>query len=610
MILDYNFDKKERKLDISYINEKGMKSFLCFNVNKFKTYYKTPSGQFPTWDGAKCDTKYTENPSSFDIKEYIADLPGNYQELISQKVFPKLYTFDIETAIAEDGSFPEPTEARQPITTISMVSPDFKCVVLGTRRLVGDDERWVEESFDNYLKNTKFYQEIGLQTHSFKYIYFDRERDMLEYFLKNVVANVPVLAGWNSILFDWMYITNRIKNFFPDLSINKASYKGKTFRKNYQNKKGEKFTLPMPMHTLILDMMDVIESEEQSIIKESMSLDYIAHTVLGVNKIKYNGTLQDLYNKDYARYVYYNAIDSILVQLINRKLKTLDHIYLYSLYTQEKIGACFSKIALTEALVLKQFREDGIKTVYNVNNDIDRGQLIGAYVREPKPGIHQWVVCNDFASLYPSTIRTCNLSFENFMGSKDIFSEEELEMYRKDPNYFVSVNGNVYKNDRDYAFRRIQKTLKETRDRDKYLAKQLDAIVMKDIESLGKNKKSHVYPDRIVGKLKSMGWDVECTNDLKKVDVSELRRVLREEIDYLGANEQAMKLMMNSMYGGCSHVAYYWYNMFLANDITGESRNLIHLMEKHVPEYMNENWRKMEELHKELGVKLKKEYLK
>ena len=115
-----------------------------------------------------------------------------------------------------------------------------------------------------------------------------------------------------------------------------------------------------------------------------------------------------------------------------------------------------------------------------------------------------WTACNDFASLYPSTIITCNLSFENYIGH--FYDEEKLKQYmhdpakyivigpnvhlnsgteskpeigrcigtflndsalkpyRNDPNYFVSVNGCVYKNDKDYAFRSIQRTLKANRD--------------------------------------------------------------------------------------------------------------------------------------------------
>jgi hypothetical protein len=42
--------------------------------------------------------------------------------------------------------------------------------------------------------------------------------------------------------------------------------------------------------------------------------------------------------------------------------------------------------------------------------------------------------------------------------------------------------------------------------------------------------------------------------------------------------------------------------MGLANDITGEARNVIHLMENHIPEYLRENWPYMKDVHKSLGI--------
>ena len=47
------------------------------------------------------------------------------------------------------------------------------------------------------------------------------------------------------------------------------------------------------------------------------TLDTAGEAVVGIKKIKYDGTLQDLYERDYTKYVYYNAIDTILVQLIH-----------------------------------------------------------------------------------------------------------------------------------------------------------------------------------------------------------------------------------------------------------------------------------------------------
>lgn len=652
MILDYDYSYKRREMSISYVDERGYKKLIKRNVDRFKTYRYDDNGDLDAWNGRKCVTAWTNKPSKFDIKTWIRELNKRDQDLIMGRVFPRVYTFDIETMIAPDNSFPEPSEAKMPISTISLVSPEMNTIVLGTRELSEEEQQNISDRFDEYLDNTEFFHELDLKEKpKFKYVRFETEEMMLRYFICNIVSKVPILSGWNCIFFDWYYITTRIKKFYPDLSISLCSCNRSISMKRYTDVRGNDILLPMPTHTLILDMMNVIKDEDYVVlpIKESYSLDYIAHESMNINKIEYDGTLQDLYDKDYPTYVYYNAIDSILVQLINHRFRTLDHIYMYSLYCMEKIDRCFSKIATTEALIFQNFYDRGLKIVYEERDNIVRGKLQGAYVKKPIAGIHSYICCNDFASLYPSTIRTCNLSFENYVGA--FWKEDELDKYRYDPHfivvgpmvymndgnakqpsmgkllhtfidyealkayqdntkYFVSVNGCVYKNDKDYTFRQIQTKLKANRDDSKYLSKRLDATVMRALQHKVENKRVDYeeYSSDIIDVCKKIGLDVRSSDDIFKLDDVRVFIIrLRFEITYYSCHEQAMKLLMNSMYGGSSHVAFYWFNNNLANDITGESRNLIHKMEHHIPEFWRENWLKMKDLHKELGIEIDEE---
>ena len=358
--------------------------------------------------------------------------------------------------------------------------------------------------------------------------------------------------------------------------------------------------------------MDVIGTFDMVVmpIKESLSLDYIATESVGVGKIKYDGDLQKLFEEDYPKYVFYNAIDSILVQLIDKRFKTLQNLYTQSLICRDRISTAFSKIAITESLFFNYFFDHNIKVVPQKNTERERGVLVGAYVRKPTPGKHNFVTCNDFAALYPSTIMTLNISIENFLGCIEdgTFTEDDLEKYRNDPNYFVSVNGSVYKNDKDYAFREIQMFLRTKRSYAKYLSKKLDATVMLDVEHIMHNRKhSHDnYPEDVIKGLKDINYDIKNANDILKLqDIETFKKELKDEITYLSSAEQAYKLCANSCYGGCSHIAFEWFNIYLANDITGEARNLIHMMEKHIPQWFEENWKNSTELHKKLGITLK-----
>ena len=646
MILDYSYNKHKRVLSVSYVKENGMKDIMNFNVYRFKTYYSNPNGRYMNWDGDRCDVKWTDKPDKFDLKTYMEELAPEYKTKLQGRTSPKLYTWDIEVVSDE---FPNANEAKYPIVTISICSPDCNVVILGTKDLGNGGNEYLTEHFNDYMSKLEYFKTTGLAMPTIKYIKFPNEREMLIYFLRNIVAKVPVLAGWNSMLFDWQYVQNRIRGFYPDINLNMASCNYATDFKNYTDMVGNKVRLTIPTHTVMLDMMEVIESDYVVLpVKESLSLDYIAYESLGVNKIEYEGTLYDLYYDDYQKYVYYNAADSVLVQLIDKRFKTLQNIYTQALYCREKIGAAFSKIAVSEALVFNYYYDNGIKIIPDRKQDVDRGILVGAYVRTPTPGKHNYVCCNDFASLYPSTIITCNLSFENFVGTfydeaalakysdrkqyiivggnvhkndgtiekpklGDMIcrclDEKTLDKYRANPKYFVSVNGHVYDNDKDYAFKIIQSTLKANRNSFKYLAKQLYAIVMTDVDHIlaDTEVKPQRYSDNIVEALKNMGYNIKGTLDIVNManDIEALKQFalkLATEIEFYTSFEQAMKLLGNSMYGGSSHKSFFWFNMYLANDITGEARKVIKLMENHIPEYIREEWPKMTDVHKELGI--------
>ena len=674
MILDYDYSRDRKQLSISFIKPDGNKEILHFdNIQKFLTYYRTPNGRFHNWDGSLCDTKYTYKPSKFDIKEAIYNLSPDIQEKLDGRAFPKLYAFDIETRLKSGpngeigmGDFTDPVEADEPIHTISLVSPNMNCVVMGDKPLTDDQIGWIRDQFLTYLDSIPFYHTLNIPTPNFKYVYFDNEERMLRFFMENVVAKVPILAGWNSIGYDWCYITNRIKNFYNNLSAADGSATHTVRYKKFTNMKNEDINLPHPVHTLILDMMHVIETEDTQVLptKESMNLDYISHEALGANKVEYEGNLEELYINDFARYVFYNLIDSVLVQLNDKKFKSMDHIYMYSLYAKECIGQCFSKIALTESLIFKHFRSVGTKVVWDQKEQTERGRLVGAYVKMPKGGLWDLVTCFDFSALYPTTGIVSGIGFDNFVGTfydekalepyrKDpayvvvcanvyknkgtfakpetgdfvgqFLDEEALAPYRKDKNYFVSVNGHVYKNDKDYTLKTVWNNLRLERAKSKYLSKDMDAHIISDIDhilrcyndhpELGiKNLNHnilHIYTQDETAKLKELGYEISSGEDFVSwayEDLKEFRGKISTEITYLSNLEQAIKLMMNSMYGGTSHPAFYWFNIALANDITGEGRNLTHHMENHLNEFWRDAWQTnpdLAKLREDLGIKLK-----
>ena len=200
MILDYEYNKYKREMSISYVDERGHKKVIRRNVSRFKSYKYDENGTLPTWNGKKCSTiwkdgsQFNERTYKFDVKTYIRELSKTDFDLINGTTFPKLYTFDIEVEISKDGSFPEPTEGRMPITTISITNPDFDTIVLGTRD-VFDEER-IRKKFDEYLENSQYFKSLKVKKKpTFRYIKFDSEEGMLRYFFSNIVAKIHILCG-------------------------------------------------------------------------------------------------------------------------------------------------------------------------------------------------------------------------------------------------------------------------------------------------------------------------------------------------------------------------------------------------------------------------------
>lgn len=609
MILDYTYNRKQHEFSVSYITPTGSKSVLKYNVNKFKSYIEDPNGQFDNWNGKKCSIKYTERPGVFEYMTMLHELKKEDVEKINWKYNPKLYAWDIETKF-DPNEFPDPHYSKFPITVISVANENLDVIELGTEDLSVEDVEWVRLQILDYLKQSPFYNQLNPPDPKFKYIKFDSEEELLRFFLKDIASKCPVMAGWNSDGFDNMYIQNRIANYYPDLSMKLASPTYSCSYKNFVDKRGDKYKLIKPDHTLMLDMMDVVEHYDLTMgPKDSLALDYIAKRCTGIGKIQYDGDLEHLRQSDYKKYIFYSSIDSILVQLINKKLRTMNNMYAQASYCKTKIGSIFSKIHATEALMFNYWYDKGVKIAQLKRHEGERGKLTGAYVKIPTPGKHNWVCCNDFSALYPSSVRSANISFENYIGCLDDgdFTKEFMEQCKKDPDYFVTVTNCIYKNDKRYAYPSVLDELTANRNKAKYLVKKIDASIITDIDHLRSNRdfKTRLYDDDVITEIKSLGYTINTSDDLKLMNLEELERVIKYDMEWLSAFEQGQKLLQNSSYGATSHESFAFFNIRIANSITGEGRNLIHLMEHHIPEFIRDNWLSMKDLHKKLGIEIK-----
>lgn len=510
MILNRTWNKKEQKLIISYLDKDCNRQFYQKYFHHIKTYEYDVNGEFETWNGKRCRAVYKDTttyvPSEFDLLEFMYELPTEINKELHAQRFPKIYTFDIETEYVK-GVFPDPETAEHRVNSISLVGPDLSCIVYGLHNLNDDSKLLFKNRYLDWIENNQFAKKIlNGRTPKVLYQYFRTEEELLKHFFNVIISKTAVLAGWNTYNFDWTYLVNRIKRLFGNGEmynmIRKASPTGETCNISYEAQVGNTVRIISPAHTEILDYMLLVKKYDRKIAPqaESFSLDWIGSHAVDAHKIEYDGDLDDLYHKDPEWYYFYNAVDSLIVMLIHYKLKAIEPPCAVDSVTLVPLRAAMGQVSLTTANVFEEFYKDGKKVVWDYDAvERYKKEYEGAFCA-CVPGRYEWNVCDDFASLYPSQVQTCNLSFENFLTPPPVgpdslgryiprqWTPQELEEFRKDPNYFVSIMGNVYKNDKEYAFKRMQRRIKQMRDIYKYTGQKIESELLTEIDRLIKEK--------------------------------------------------------------------------------------------------------------------------
>jgi DNA polymerase elongation subunit (family B) len=427
MLLD--IEQKDQEIIVSYYDKEGKVAFKRYPISQFENWVVTEEkdkwkdGTFRNWDGRPIKRQRARSFNKFSLVYFMDSLPEKDQEEIFAFNMPKTYFVDIETEIVD--GFPKAEEAKSRILTFSIITPDRKAIVLGLDDLSSEQIKKIE---DDTLKHFKKYD----QDWEFSYYKFKDEYNMLYTFLHKFMPKFPMMTGWNFINYDWQYIVNRCKRLQIDLT--EVAITGELDRNDSR-----------PLHMGILDYMQLYDKYDRSVkVKESNKLDFVAGQVLDVAKIKYTGGLQDLYENDFQKYVFYNVVDSILVYYIDQKLKSMEVIMTLATITKMPLYKAASPVAVTEALMARKMAEMNRKigVDYNQEDNKKDGKYAGAFVKQPLVGYYSGVSAFDFASLYPSVMRQFNISPDAYV---DLIPENEIEERRKNLDEIVCENGVVYK---------------------------------------------------------------------------------------------------------------------------------------------------------------------
>jgi DNA polymerase elongation subunit (family B) len=244
---------------------------------------------------------------------------------------------------------------------------------------------------------------------------FETEGEMLDTFL-NLIEDADVLSGWNSEGFDIPYTVNRVTKVLSKEDTRRFCLWNQYPKKREYEKYGKTsvtYDFIGRVHMDSLELYRKYTYEE----RHTYRLDAIAEYELGKTKTQYEGTLDQLYNNDFKKFIEYNRNDTMLLDDLDKKLKFLDLANTIAHENTVLLQTTMGAVAVTEQAIINEAHRRGmiVPNRRKMEEHTDT-QAAGAYVAYPKKGIHEWIGSLDINSLYPSAIRALNMGPETIVG--------------------------------------------------------------------------------------------------------------------------------------------------------------------------------------------------
>ena len=480
-----------------------------------------------SWDQSDLDRKLIYES---DIKPVVRTLIDKYYESDEPSKNHRILFFDIETGVT--GGYAKPEDPWQPITAIAMVCPQTNL-----REVIILDKEGV---LSNHSSDK--YNLVAVKT----------ESELLVRFLETYYdLNATILTGWNIDYFDIPYLYNRIKKVLGEGEAHSLSPISEVEKS--KSKYGEKYSFA---GVSILDYMGLYKllnaSEEPS-----YSLEAISTKELGRGKIKYEGTLDDLFRNDPEKYIEYNFNDVDLIVDMEQKLQYMavvqsichkGHVCYEDVYqtTRYLDGACITYLKRLGIVVPNK----PVKDHSDDDSDGEDDGFDGAYVKIPTPGLYEWVFDVDMSALYPSVIRTLNISPETKIGIVTNWLKVQQPFYQNsDTDQVVEIEGK-----RSADSKRVP--LSEFRG---YLRSNSYTISSTGV----------IYDNKTIGLVPSIlvAWMAE-RDELRALSKKYSKAGDTANAEFFNARQAGVKRINNSLYGVMGSPGFRFYDLHNAEATT------------------------------------------
>ncbi len=407
--VDAHFDRDQDIIRV--VERKDGKRHYHEYQSKYTFYYEDPRGKYKSVYGDPLTRIVCKNTKDFrkevainkgknlfesDINPIFQCLSENYLNQDAPKL--NIAFFDIETDFDPERGFADPSDPFMPITSISVYlqwMETMVCLAVPPKTLTMDEAKKTLQGIENVML-------------------FEKEGEMIDTFL-TLIEDADILSGWNSEGYDIPYTVNRTSRVLSKDDTRRFCLWGQLPKKREYEKYGKSavtFDLIGRVHLDSLNLYRKYTYEE----RHSYRLDAIGEIEVGENKVPYEGTLDQLYNNDFRKFIEYNIQDTALLDKLDKKLRFIDLsnelAHANTVLLQTTMGA----VAVTEQAIVNEAHHRGLQVPNRKRYDDESTQAAGAYVAFPKKGLHKWIGSMDLNSLYPSVIRALNMAPETIIG--------------------------------------------------------------------------------------------------------------------------------------------------------------------------------------------------
>ena len=514
--------------------------------HKTYAYKKSPAGTYQSFYGDKLKKVNFWTPDDLEQNlMFESDVPletrlliDNYYDSDEVSTGHRELIFDIEVEVTD--GFPDPHAATNKITAIAMydkVMDSYTCLVLG---------------------NVDAYEDGNTSIES-----FESEEELLQRFYQKYLEISPtIISGWNTDFFDVPYLYNRSTRVVGQHVADMLSPIGQVFWSEHKNR----YKIAGVSQLDYLPLYRLFTYSQQS----SYRLDFIGQLEVGIGKIEYEGTLQNLYETDLEKYIEYNLNDVKIVKALDDKLKFIDLAKGVAHLGHIPYEEVFLSSRYLEGAILVYMKNIGVVAPNKIlgNSYGDDLKFSGAYVKTPIPGRYEWVYDLDLTSMYPSTIMTLNISPEMKLGKLDGWDAEEF-IKNTDKTYTFTKNSRI-KTKLPESFNNEE--LQMVFDNNNISVAANGVLYRNDKKGLIPSILSKWFTERLEYKRLAKKYNDDGDTD---------------QFGYFNRRQHVQKILLNSMYGVLGSPTFRFYDIDNAEAVTTTGVSLIKYTQRMANYYYN-----------------------